>query len=213
MESGPGRARLEMNQDPVYANLRHVKGLHAGDAGARSVGPTRFEGYGPMGSALLVECVTSDLERTGSALRLAFREHGGYLGASGSVAYLFDHVGFLCYLSGSDREALIQVALDAGAERVIDRGDSIEVLTDPQEWEVVRAELRRRGFEPLASEVTERAASTVPLDCRNAEELLQLIGALLRIEGVQELYTNAELAGGGSLPVDWRAKSPVTVPR
>jgi len=130
-------------------------------AGSQSV---RYEGYGPGGAAVMVECVTEDRGATGATVRRAFLKHGGRLGADGSVSYLFNTVGLMTYPPGTDEERLMKAALEAGAEDVVPNGDgSVEVLADPLEFDAVRAVLTDGGFEPATAEVTQRAATTVVL--------------------------------------------------
>src|SRR5207302_1253238 len=100
----------------------------------------RYEGYGPGGAAVMVECVTDDRRQVGAKVRRAFVQHGGRLGADGSVSYLFNTVGLMTYPPGTDEERLMQVALEAGAEDVVPNADhSVEVLADPLEFDTVCA--------------------------------------------------------------------------
>ncbi len=147
-----------------------------GMAHAHGPSPIRFEGYGPGGAAVLIECITDDDSRTRAGLRQAFSDHGGHLGAEGSVSYLFNHVGIMTYPPGTDEERLMHAALEAGAEDVVTNSDrSIEVLADPMEFETVRAILTDRGFVPSASAVTERASLTTPLSGEPAERMVRLL--------------------------------------
>jgi transcriptional/translational regulatory protein YebC/TACO1 len=159
--------------------------------------PHCSEGYGPGGSALLACWVADDPVRAAAAVRATLRRHGGWPGAPGSVGYLFNEVGRLAFRGGTESpEALLHLAWQAGAEDVIlSRGGTIEVRTDPDELEAVRLRLERAGFAPIASGVTRRAAQSVPLDGAAAEQMIQLVEALGRVEGVRRIYTNAEVAG------------------
>lgn len=154
----------------------------------------RYEGYGPGGAAVLVECLTADRGRVGALVRHAFLQHGGNLGAEGSVSYLFNTVGLMTYPPGTDEERLMQVALEAGAEDVVPNGDrSMEVLADPAELETVRAVLTHRGFAPQTTEVTQRAASSLPLSGESAELMVQLLETLQCLDEVRDVYSNAEI--------------------
>ena len=96
----------------------------------------RYEGYGPGGTAVMVDCMTDNRNRTVADVRHAFSKFGGNLGADGSVGYLFNHVGLLSYAAGGDEDAIMEAAIDAGAEDVVaDSDGSIEVLTAPPEFE------------------------------------------------------------------------------
>jgi len=155
----------------------------------------RFEGYGPGGAAVLIECLAEDRGQVGAQLRNTFLEHGGNLGADGSVSYLFNTVGLMTYPPGTDEEQLMQVALEAGAEDVVPKGDrSVEVLADPLELETVRAVLTHRGFAPATAEVTQRAASAHPLSGESAVLMVRLLETLEGLDGVRDVYSNVEIA-------------------
>jgi transcriptional/translational regulatory protein YebC/TACO1 len=159
------------------------------------VQPLRFEGYGPEGAAVLIECLTDDPESLRARLRRAFREYGGVLGAAGAVSYLFVRVGRLCFAAVADRSALVEAAYAAGAEDVTGaRGERLEVLTDPDDFEAVRSALARAGWVPLAAEVTERPALTVALAGGAARRLRELLAALAEIDGVRHVYSNGEIS-------------------
>ena len=155
----------------------------------------RYEGYGPGGAALLIECLTDDRNRTQTVLRQAFTEHGGHLGAEGSVSYLFNHVGLMIYPPGTDEERLMRAALEAGAEDVVPHANqSIEVLADPMEFETVRAILKDCGFVPAAAEVTERAFLTTALSGEPAQRMVHLLETLEELDDVRNVYSNVEIS-------------------
>ena len=155
----------------------------------------RFEGYGPGGAAVLVECLTDDQRRAGAHVRHTFLMHGGNLGADGSVSYLFNTVGLMTYPPGTDEARLMEVALEAGAEDVVPSDDrSMEVLADPAELDTVRAMLTHRGFAPQSAEVTQRAAAALPLSGESAALMVQLLEALQSLEEVRDVYSNVEIA-------------------
>ncbi len=165
--------------------------LDGPDAGGERV---RYEGYGPGGAAILIECVTDDRGQAGSRIRGAFLAHGGNLGAHGSVSYLFNTVGLMTYPPGTDEERLMQVALEAGAEDVVAKDDrSMEVLADPAELETVRAVLTHAGFAPATAEVTQRAASPLELSGEPAERMVQLLETLEALDEVREVYSNVAI--------------------
>ena len=151
----------------------------------------RCEAYGPGGAALIIDCRTDNRHRTIAQLRQVVSEHGGYLGARGSVSYLFNEVGRLRYPPGTDAPRLAGVALEAGAEDVIPA--PLEVLTDPIEFESVRAALQAAGFVPVSAEVTLRASVTVPLTGEAETVMLHLIKALKDLKDVENVYTNGEI--------------------
>ena len=155
----------------------------------------RYEGYGPGGAAVLVECLTDDRGRVGAAVRHAFVQHGGHLGADGSVSYLFNTVGLMTFPPGTDEERLMQVALEAGAEDVVPNADtSVEVLADPLELDAVQALLTLRGFAPATAEVTRRAATSLELSGETAAQMVQLLEALEGLDEVRDVYSNVEIS-------------------
>ena len=154
----------------------------------------RFEGYGPGGAAVIVDCLTDNPNRTVAELRHVFTKYGGSLGAPGSVAYLFKPVGRMSYPSPTDPEGLRRIASDAGAEEiVVDPAGSIEVLTDPWELDAVGARLSSAGFVAADCDVTERASVAVPLAGPAAHSMQRLQEALRELEDVQGIYSNAEI--------------------
>jgi YebC/PmpR family DNA-binding regulatory protein len=162
------------------------------DAGGQLV---RFEGYGPGDAAVMVECLTDDRGRMSAEVRQAFVEHGGRLGADGSVSYLFNTVGLMTYPPGTDEERLMQVALEAGAEDVVPHEDlSVEVLADPHEFATVCAVLTHHGFAPATAEVTQRATISMELTGEAAERMVHLLKALEELDEVRDVYSNVEIS-------------------
>ncbi len=155
----------------------------------------RYEGYGPGGSAVIVDCLTDNKNRTVAAVRHAFTKFGGNLGADGSVNYLFNHVGQLLYPSGSDEDAIMEAAIEAGAEDVVVDGDgSIEVLADPRNFESVRDAMLRAGLEPETAQLTMRASTSADLGVKEAMSMVKMLEMLEDLDDVQEVYSNAEIS-------------------
>jgi len=155
----------------------------------------QYEGYGPGGAALIIDCLTEDRNRTVADIRHTFARHGGNLGAGGSVRYLFNVVGLMNFPPGTDVEHLIQVALYAGAEDVVPSDDgSVEVLADPTEFEAVRALITAGGFTPTTADVTQRAATSTRLSGEAGEQMVRLIEALENLDDVQSVYSNVEIS-------------------
>jgi YebC/PmpR family DNA-binding regulatory protein len=178
-----------------WVRIAHRKGTHLRiAANNRRLEPVRYEGYGPGGAALMVDCLTDNCHRTVADVRHAFVEHGGALGANGAVAYLFNQVGQMMYPPGTDDDGLMAAAFDAGAEDVVTHPDgSLEVLTDPIDFETVRAQLAAAGYAPPAAEITQRAAVSVRLEGAAAEYMAQLLESLEDLDDVQDVYSNAEI--------------------
>ena len=153
----------------------------------------RYEGYGPGGAAIIVDCMTDNRNRTVSEVRHAFSKHGGNLGTSGSVAFQFSETGVLSYPSGSDEDAIMEAALEAGADDVVNNDDdSIEVLTAPSDFSAVLEAMQNAGLEPENAEVTMRADVLAPLSVDDAEKMLKLLDMLEELDDTQNVYSNAD---------------------
>jgi transcriptional/translational regulatory protein YebC/TACO1 len=145
--------------------------------------------------AVLIDCLSGDRGRLEAAVRRAFAQHGGQLGAAGSVSYLFNSVGRLCYPPGTDAQRLTQLALEAGAEDIVANADtSVEVLTDPRDFALVLERLTQQGLAPATAEVTWRAGSALELSEEAAARMLRLLEALEGLEEVLDVYSNAEIS-------------------
>jgi len=155
----------------------------------------RYEGYGPGGTAVMVECLTDNRNRTVSDVRHAFTKAGGNLGTDGSVAYLFTKTGIISYAEGVDEDALMEAALEAGANDVITNDDgSIDVMTSPENYLAVKTALVAADFEPDNAEVTMQASTNTELDADDAEKMLRLIDRLEDLDDVQNVYSNADIS-------------------
>jgi YebC/PmpR family DNA-binding regulatory protein len=155
----------------------------------------RYEGYGPGGVAVMVDCMTDNRKRTVSDVRHAFSKYGGNLGADGSVGYLFNHVGVLSYPPTAPEDRVIEVAIDAGAEDVVTNDDrSIDVLTSPADFETIRDAMTAAGLTPDNAEVTMRAATSVQLDAEHADSMVRLLETLEELDDVQNVYSNADIS-------------------
>jgi len=167
----------------------------AGDSDGANYEEVRYEGYGPGGVAILVECATDNRNRTVSEVRHAFSKNGGNLGTDGSVAYLFSKTGQFVFAPGSDEERIMEEAIAAGASDVeINDDGSIEVLTTPEEFEAVKHAFRDAGLAPEVAEVVQRPATETELAGEEAETIQKLIDMLEDLDDVQEVYTNAVFA-------------------
>ena len=167
----------------------------AGDLDGANYVEIRYEGYGPGGVAVMVDCMTDNKNRTVAEVRHAFSKFGGNLGADGSVSYIFNHVGLLQYPSGSDEEALMDAAIEAGAEDVVvDDDKSVEVLTDPAEFERVRDTMNSCGFPPQHAELTMRASNSTELELQAATSMIKMLEMLEDLDDVQGVYSNADIS-------------------
>ena len=154
----------------------------------------RYEGYGPGGAAVLVDCLTDNRTRTVAEVRHAFTKNGGNLGSDGSVAYLFKHCGQFVFPPGTDEDKLMEAALDAGADDVVANDDgSFEVVTAPYEFTKVKTALEKAGFKSELAEVTMKPSSETELKGDDAAKMQRLLDALEALDDVQEVYTTALL--------------------
>jgi YebC/PmpR family DNA-binding regulatory protein len=156
----------------------------------------RYEGYGPGGAALMVDCLTDNRTRTVSDVRHAFTKHGGNLGTDGSVAFMFKHCGQFLLAPGASEEKVMEAALEAGAEDVIAHDDgSIEVISAPGDFEAVKGTLEKSGLKPALAEITMKPASEIVLRGDDGARMQRLIDALESLDDVQEVYTTAVIEG------------------
>ncbi len=155
----------------------------------------RYEGYGPGGTAVMVECMTDNRNRTASEVRHAFAKHGGNLSTAGSVSYLFTKQGTISFDAGVNEDALVDAALEAGAEDMVSNDDgSIDVVTSPEDLGAVKDALAEAGLSAEQVEIGYNAATMAELDQDRAEKLLRMVDALEDLDDVQEVYTNADIA-------------------
>jgi YebC/PmpR family DNA-binding regulatory protein len=154
----------------------------------------RYEGYGPGGAAVMVDCLTDNRTRTIAEVRHAFAKNGGNIGADGSVAFQFKHCGQFVFAPGASEDKIMEAALEAGAEDVLTNADgSIEVICAPAEFEAVKAALEKAGLKPDGAEVTMKALNETALAGADAEKMRALLDALDEVDDVQEVYTTAAL--------------------
>jgi YebC/PmpR family DNA-binding regulatory protein len=152
----------------------------------------RYEGYGLNGAAVMVDCMTDNRVRTVAEVRHAFSKYGGNMGSEGSVAFLFKHCGQILFAPGTNEDALMEAALEAGAEDVIaDDEGGFEVITDPHEFSRIREALEKAGFTPALAEVTMKPSTSTELGGDDATKMQKLLDALENLDDVQEVYTNA----------------------
>jgi len=178
---------------PKDAIERAVK-RGAGELDGSDYEEIRYEGYGPAGVAVIVDCLSDNRNRTVADVRHAFSKAGGNLGQSGSVAYLFNSVGVLLYSPEHDEDTVMEAALEAGAEDVIVADDgSIEVLTAADEYLTVKQAMIEAGLEPEDSDLTMRASTNVELDLEDARKVLRLVDLLENSDDVQDVYYNADI--------------------
>ncbi len=180
-----------MPKDNIARAIAKGTGSGEGDAYEEVV----YEGYGPGGTAILIETLTDNRNRTVGDVRHVLGKHGGNLGASGCVAYLFEKKGLLSFEgNGLDGDALLEAALEAGAEDVVEGDGAVEVVTTPAGFDAVREGLEGGGYRPASGGVTMQPSSTVKLEGAHAEAMLRLMDALDDLDDVQQVFANFDIS-------------------
>ncbi|MFV1467053.1 MULTISPECIES: YebC/PmpR family DNA-binding transcriptional regulator [Idiomarina] len=180
-----------MKRDTIDTAVKRGSGDLEGD----NLDELTYEGYGPNGVAVLLECMTDNRNRTVSDVRHAFTKFGGNLGTDGSVAYLFNKKGVISYPAEVTEEQLMEPALEAGAEDLITyEGSGIDVMTSPEKFGSVKDALDEKDLEASNAEVTQVPDTRVDLDEESARTFLKLLDALEDLDDVQNVYHNADIS-------------------
>ena len=182
---------VNMTRDTIERAIKRG----SGEGDASQYDEIRYEGYGPGGTAVMVDCMTDNRNRTVSDVRHVFSKAGGNLGTDGSVAYMFNRIGLLTYPEGSDYDAILEAALEAGAEDVERNADgSVEVSTTFEDFIAANDAMSAAGFAPESAEIIEKPTIPVELDMDDAQKVMQLIDALEELDDVQQVHTNADFS-------------------
>lgn len=153
-----------------------------------------YEGYGPGGVAVLVECLTDNRNRTIADVRYMFSKAGGNVGTDGCVAWMFDKKGLIAVAKDAvDEDTLMEVALDAGAEDIRDEGDVFEVITEPAEFEAVQQAIDNAEIPYQMAEITMLPQTMTAVTGKEAEQMIRFMDALDDCDDVQKFYTNADI--------------------
>jgi len=180
-----------MKRDTVDNAIKRGAGAQEGD----NYDEIRYEGYGPSGVAVMVDCLTDNRNRTVSEVRHAFTKSGGNLGTDGSVAYLFTKRGIISFAPGQDEEQLLDLALEVGADDVTTNDDgSIDVWTAPEDFITVNEAIEAAGLKADSAEITMQASTDVSLELDDAEKVIRLVDTLEDLDDVQNVYTNADFS-------------------
>ena len=164
----------------------------AGQLNGVSYEEARYEGYGPGGAALMVDCLTDNRTRTVAEVRHAFTKNGGNLGSDGSVAYLFKHCGQFVFAPGTSEDRVMEAALDAGAEDIFkNEDDSVELVCAPEDFLRVKEALAKAGLKPELAELTMKPTLDNPLAGDEAARMRRLLEELEGLDDVQNVYTTA----------------------
>ncbi len=181
-----------MTRDTIERAIKRGSGAEGG----ADMHELRYEGYGPAGIALIIDCVTDNAVRTVADVRHALTKHGGNLGTSGSVAFQFHRCGELVIATAGDaalEEKILEAALEAGADDVVNEAGESSVLCTPDSFEAVQKALAAAGLKPLRAEVVMRPANRVAIPAEAQETLLDLLDWLEELDDVHEIYHNAVL--------------------
>ena len=182
--------QANMPKDTVDRAIKKAAGAGAGDDYVE----VRYEGYGPAGVAVIVEALTDNRNRTASDVRSAFAKHGGALGEPNSVGFLFARLGAIRYpATAADPDAMLDAAIEAGAENVESGADGHEVTAAPEDFFAVRDALEAKFGEPESARLEWRPATTVTLDAARAQAVMKLLDALDDSEDVQTVWANFEV--------------------
>lgn len=179
-----------MTRDTIERAIKRGSGNTEGS----NVEELRYEGYGPVGVAILVDTMTDNKNRTVAEVRHAFSKAGGSLGTDGSVAYLFSQQGTISFAPESDEDKIMEVALDSGADDVLTHDDgSIDVITTLESFGPVKDALIDANLQPANAEMSMEAATKIEINNKeDAEKVMRLIDKLEDLDDVQEVYSNAD---------------------
>ena len=194
--AGNPRLRLALEkareQNLPGDNIQRALQRGAGELEGAAYEEVRYEGYGPGGAAVMLDCLTDNRTRTVAEVRHAFTKNGGNLGSDGSVAYLFKHCGQFVFAPGTSEDRVMEAALDAGAEDVFKNDDdSVELVCAPVDFAAVKAALGAAGLKPDLAEVTMKPTMENALAGDEAARMRRLLDALEGLDDVQDVYTTA----------------------
>ena len=196
--AGNPRLRLAIDkakeQNLPGDNIQRAIQRGSGDAEGVAYDEIRYEGYGPGGAAVMLDCLTDNRTRTVAEVRHAFTKNGGNLGSDGSVAFLFKHCGQFVFAPGTSEDKVMEAALDAGAEDVFrNDDDSVELLCAPADFVAVKEALAKAGLKADLAEVTMKPALENALKDDDAARMRRLLEALENLDDVQDVYTTASI--------------------
>jgi YebC/PmpR family DNA-binding regulatory protein len=180
--------------DNIDRAVKRGSGLEAGGADYQTI---MYEGYGPNGVALLIECLTDNRNRAATEVRTALTRNGGSFADAGSVSYMFSRKGVVIVPkegAGSSEDDVLMAVLDAGAEEVNDLGEAFEVVSEPTDLVPVRTALQDAGIEYESAEASLVPSVTVPLDEEGARKIFKLIDVLEDCDDVQNVYANFDVS-------------------
>jgi YebC/PmpR family DNA-binding regulatory protein len=182
--------KANMTRDTIERAIKKAAGAAAGE----DYQAVRYEGYGPAGVAVIIEALTDNRNRTASAIRTAFNKHGGALGETNSVSFMFNRLGVVRYgAAAADAEAMLEAAIEAGADDAASGADGHEITVGADGFFSLRDALEQRFGPPLEAKVEWRPNLTVAVDQAKAEAVLRLLDVLDDDDDVQQVYANFEI--------------------
>lgn len=197
LQTNPGlRLTVEMAQEAGMPKSNIQRAIQRGTGELPGVSYEEFtcEGYGPGGAALLIEGVTDNKKRAISQIRHILSQHGGHLGEVGCVNWLFDRKGTMILdKSKVDEDKVIDLAVGAGAEDIKDEDDILEIVFAPEQFAQIKENIKKAGYPPELLELTMVPQTTVPLEEKEALQMLRLMNALEESEDVQRVYANFDI--------------------
>jgi YebC/PmpR family DNA-binding regulatory protein len=175
-------------------NIKRAIQRGTGELPGVSYEEVTYEGYGPGGAALIIEVLTDNRNRTVGEMRHILSKHGGNLGESNSVAWMFEKKGYIVIeKSKSDEESLMSAALDAGADDMRDDGDSWEIVSPPDGFQAVLEAVKRLGIEPAAAEIAMLPQNYVKLEGKPAQQMVKLMDAVEDHDDTKKVWSNADI--------------------
>jgi YebC/PmpR family DNA-binding regulatory protein len=189
-------AKAKKNSMPADNIERAVKrgaGLESGGADWQTI---MYEGYGPNGVALMIECISDNRNRAASEVRVAVTRNGGSMADPGSVSYMFNRKGVVLVTkaSGITEDKILEHVLDAGAEDVTDLGESFEIVSEPSDLVAVRTALQSAGIDYESADTSFLPSVSVPLDAEGAAKVFALIDAIEELDDVQNVFGNFDVS-------------------
>ncbi len=179
-----------MKRDTIENAIKRGAGELEGD----NYEEVRYEGYGQGGTAIMVDCLTDNRNRTVAEVRHAFSKHGGNLGTDGSVSYMFSKLGLITFVSG-DEDVILEIVLECGADDIVTNSDgSIDVLTSPEDFFNVKDALISSNLKPQHSQIIMEPSSRIELNLNEAEKFIKLIDKLEDLDDTQEVHHNADIS-------------------
>ena len=180
-----------MPNDNIQRSIKKA----SGETNTENFEAMTYEGYGPGGVAFIVECLTDNRNRTASDVRHLFDKHGGSLGTSGSVMYMFDRKGVIMLepKNGVSEDDVMMLALESGADDVVAEDEGYVIYTSPENFHAVTQAFANGGFNIISSEVEYIPTNVISLDENKAESIIKLKDKLEDLDDVQQVYTNADI--------------------